>query len=852
MEEHLRDLSLSSSGREAARSGGPPGSSRMHDDSPPHPLPGRGMVEDHHSGKEAEVMKESMQQDALLRSRLLSSRHSFTQGGLGGEDVVHALNLDGVPTLVGGGLAGAGAGAAGGLGGHLADVVDGPRSLPSMGVADRRARSISFSASMGPQPNALPTLATGDRPAERYSTIDLFPENPEQFLPEVQDFQRVIILSTPEPLDGDTQIACRQLRKAMKLRSKWLGVPVDPEAPGGVPSPAVDTPQYPESPTHYGSGGGGGGGGAPACTPLAPHQQPAPDSPRTSAYNRMKGRQAPPYEPFAYDPPPASRHTVKLVDGVYQVWDEAGEALSEVLGVEEFYDDFHELTHLMSSGPVKTYAYKRLQVLEARFHLHKLLNSDRELAAQKSVPHRDFYNIRKVDTHVHHSACMHLKHLLRFIKHKLKTGGGEIVAFRDGQFLTLKEVFQSLKITAMDLSVDTLDMHANNTFHRFDRFNLKYNPAGQSRLREIFLKTDNLIAGTYMAVVTQQVISDLDASKYQLVEWRVSIYGRKPSEWDKLARWFYTHRLASEKVRWLIQIPRLYAVYKASGEIDDFEHILRNVFAPLFEATRDPQSNPPLATFLNTIVGFDCVDDESKPEIHANQGQTFPPPKDWTYKQEPPYSYWCYYVAANIKSLNDFRRARGMSTFEFRPHCGEAGDPEHLTAAYLLADKINHGIVLRKVPGLQLLYYLSQVGIAMSPLSNNKLFLDYHRNPFVKYFYQGLNVSLSTDDPLMLHYTKDPLVEEYSVAAQVWRLSATDLCEMARNSVLQSGFEDVFKRHFLGKHYDLPGAAGNDIRQTNVPDVRVRYRHEVWRNEREAVERGGGGEEGAPSRFTLG
>jgi AMP deaminase len=55
---------------------------------------------------------------------------------------------------------------------------------------------------------------------------------------------------------------------------------------------------------------------------------------------------------------------------------------------------------------------------------------------------RDFYNIRKVDTHVHHSACMNLKHLLRFIKYKLKRSGGEIVAFRDGQFMTLKEVFQ--------------------------------------------------------------------------------------------------------------------------------------------------------------------------------------------------------------------------------------------------------------------------------------------------------------------------------------------------------------------------------------------------------------------------
>ena len=42
-------------------------------------------------------------------------------------------------------------------------------------------------------------------------------------------------------------------------------------------------------------------------------------------------------------------------------------------------------------------------------------------------------------------------------------------------------------------------MHAHDTFHRFDRFNLKYNPAGQSRLREIFLKTDNHVKGRYLA-----------------------------------------------------------------------------------------------------------------------------------------------------------------------------------------------------------------------------------------------------------------------------------------------------------------------------------------------------------------
>ena len=36
----------------------------------------------------------------------------------------------------------------------------------------------------------------------------------------------------------------------------------------------------------------------------------------------------------------------------------------------------------------------------------------------------------------------------------------------------------------------------------------------------------------------------------------------------------------------------------------------------------------------------------------------------------------------------------------------------------------------------------------MSPLSNNSLFLDYHRNPFPVFFARGLSLSLSTDDPL--------------------------------------------------------------------------------------------------------
>jgi AMP deaminase len=93
-------------------------------------------------------------------------------------------------------------------------------------------------------------------------------------------------------------------------------------------------------------------------------------------------------------------------------------------------------------------------------------------------------------------------------------------------------------------------------------------------------------------------------------------------------------------------------------------------------------------------------------------------------------------------------------TFVLRPHAGEAEDTDHLTSTFLTSHSISHGILLRKVPVLQYLFYLKQIGIAMSPLSNNALFLAYERNPFPDFFKRGLNVSLSTDDPLQFHFTK--------------------------------------------------------------------------------------------------
>jgi AMP deaminase len=75
-----------------------------------------------------------------------------------------------------------------------------------------------------------------------------------------------------------------------------------------------------------------------------------------------------------------------------------------------------------------------------------------------------------------------------------------------------------------------------------------------------------------------EVISDLEASKYQMVEWRISIYGRSKDEWDKLAKWVIENKIISHNVRWLIQVPRLYNLYKEKNLVNSFKDVLLSKF----------------------------------------------------------------------------------------------------------------------------------------------------------------------------------------------------------------------------------------------------------------------------------
>ncbi|CAF4128103.1 unnamed protein product, partial [Rotaria sordida] len=264
--------------------------------------------------------------------------------------------------------------------------------------------------------------------------------------------------------------------------------------------------------------------------------------------------------PFTHPLLPPVDACVRAENGIYHVYilNEQKQwipANYKYINYDEFIKDFTLISKMIVDGPLQSFCHRRLQYLKTKHELHTLLNEVKEWSEAKSASHRDFYNVRIVDTHIHAVAAMHQKTLLNFMKKKVEISSDmKVYKKQDGTILTLKGVFDELKININEIDVDLLGVHADrNTFKRFDRFNANYNPVGQTMLREIFMKPNNYIDGVFFAEMLKEVIVHLETSKYQHAELRVSIQGRSMDEWDQLATWFLKNKMHSTNVNYMIQ-----------------------------------------------------------------------------------------------------------------------------------------------------------------------------------------------------------------------------------------------------------------------------------------------------------
>lgn len=321
--------------------------------------------------------------------------------------------------------------------------------------------------------------------------------------------------------------------------------------------------------------------------------------------------------------------------------------LTTLPNINEFSDNYMRLVEMVSDGAMRSFCFQRLQLLSSAFRMHATMNGSVEAQEQSNLLGTDFYRTLKIDNHIHAAAApryanlisllqtgttfsispLSAKQFVNFVSDKLENEPDTVVT-EDGK--TLKEIFENAGLEKDHLTIDAFDVLADySIYQRFDNFNAKYSPFRMADMRRIFLKTSNSMGGRYFAEMMKLVLNRHEEAKGHMsaAEMRLSIYGMDRNEWKDLASWM-THDwggefpgpVISSHNRWLIQIPRLWRIFRSKPGKDDRSYLemLENIFIPLFEATLYPDQHPEIAEALKHIVGFDSVDDEGSAEVRIS------------------------------------------------------------------------------------------------------------------------------------------------------------------------------------------------------------------------------------------
>ncbi|KAK5962717.1 metallo-dependent hydrolase superfamily protein PWA37_005159 [Arxiozyma heterogenica] len=373
-----------------------------------------------------------------------------------------------------------------------------------------------------------------------------------------------------------------------------------------------------------------------------------------------------------------------------------------------------------------------------------------------------------------------------------------------------------------------------------------------------FLEFDNYIEGQYLAeILIKYSIHPLEKSKYQLVQISIDYQFMNKNDncnsnwWVKFAKWVVKWKLISHNIRWNIRISRVFSNLFKYKMVRNFEEYFDLFFEPLISE----QNNINLQYCLSTVCSFDIVISQSDEYLWNEFPDINLSPKEWIANGDnPTISHYMYYFYVRLSAFNQMRYEKNLNTITLRSYCSPTASTrssqfsihdnfftesiESLVCNLLLCNGgLLRGEGLWLAPAtLEYLFYLFQIPIIAAPLSSISLHssliqhpisetfyysnvnnsrnknninhsrdvtveeqTSYRNNPFMNLVKIGFKVSISSKSILFnSSYTLEPLIEEYSVAASIYLLNAADLCELARNSVLCSGYEGFYKAHWTG------------------------------------------------------
>jgi AMP deaminase len=480
--------------------------------------------------------------------------------------------------------------------------------------------------------------------------------------------------------------------------------------------------------------------------------------------------------------------------------------------LKDEYNKFSDLLDKMWSkcqnNNIKRHCYTKLIHNYNEFNKY---NQDDDLLTRNKY---DFYDVYKMDNHIHLSAIMTTKELKDYMTKEQISG-------------------PNINIYKMNTLIDSKNIKGINKCddkYSFNDFNNKYYIGSKGKqnsknLRSCFLKLNTQKNKLKSINTSKKNLNIYNLGKFNcekphyanlgkliankrsntIMDLRISIYGTSRDELKILSKWFFKNNLHKNKnINLYIQVPRIPHIITKHFTLENtnyFDKLIEwfdNVFEPFFNAVNDPK----LKIFLKYICGFDSVDNEDEPnnnyynidtKIDENKIR-----QQIKTKQNPfTYSMYIFLMWKYISKLNSISK----KTFKFKPHAGELGNTHHLLTAYLLSDSICHGInlidnnaakydndniVLKNNNNIVMLYlYIKdQIGCALAPISNNYLCRKYSCLHLDLLFKLGLRMSLCTDDPLMFHLSDDPVLEEFSMAKNYYNFTNGDLLELVNNSYL--------------------------------------------------------------------
>jgi aminodeoxyfutalosine deaminase len=143
-------------------------------------------------------------------------------------------------------------------------------------------------------------------------------------------------------------------------------------------------------------------------------------------------------------------------------------------------------------------------------------------------------------------------------------------------------------------------------------------------------------------------------------------------------------------------------------------------------------------------------------------------------------------VVARPEYAPYFERAIALGLHSV-PHAGETTGPQTIrdTIVHLRAERIGHGIAAAQDPALMAELVNRDIVLEICPTSNvrTRAVPSIDEHPFTAIRDAGVRVTLNTDDPGMFD---TDLNREYHIAHEVFGLDATQLAELARESVRAS------------------------------------------------------------------